>query len=131
MVVRPDEFVEAHAELDIALIAEAEIEEANRILSASFDAPVALFERFPDAVVQVEEACWYVGRAEGAIVSRALGFTLGGATAIFNVATPASTAGADTVPRSPHMPCATASTPARSSPTSSPARADTASKRQP
>ena len=40
---------------------------------------------------------------------------------------PASTAGADTVQHSPHAPYATASTPARSSATSSPARSDTAS----
>ena len=127
MVVRPDGFVDAHAELDIALIADDEIEEANRLLAASFEAPVELFEQFSDAVRQVEEARWYVGRAEGAIVSTALGFTLGGATGIFNVATPSEHRGADTVRRSPHTPCATASTPARSSATSSPARSDTAS----
>src|SRR5262249_54205396 len=35
----------------------------------------------------VEEASWYVGRANGAIVATALGVTLGGATGVFNVAT--------------------------------------------
>ena len=88
MVVRPDGFVEAHAQLDIGLIADDEIDETNRLLSASFEAPVELFEQFSDAVQQMEEACWYVGRAEGAIVSTAVGFTIGGATGIFNVATP-------------------------------------------
>ena len=87
MVVRPDEFVETHTKLDIALIAEDDIQEANRLLSASFEAPIELFEQFSDAALQMEEACWYVGRAEGAILSTALGFTLGGATGIFNVAT--------------------------------------------
>ena len=77
-----------HARLHIGLIADDEIEETNRLLSASFEAPVELFEQFSDAVQQMEEACWYVGRAEGTIVSTAVGFTIGRATGIFNVATP-------------------------------------------
>jgi ribosomal protein S18 acetylase RimI-like enzyme len=93
MVVRPDGFVEADADLDIALIAEDEIEEANRLLSASFEAPVELFERFYNSALQADETRWYVGRAEGAIVSTAVGFTFGGATGIFNVATPSEQRG--------------------------------------
>ena len=93
MVVRPDELVDSHTELEIALIADDEIAEVNGLLAASFEAPVELFEAFSDAVRPVEEACWYVGRADGAIVSTALGFTLGGATGIFNVATPAQNRG--------------------------------------
>jgi predicted GNAT family acetyltransferase len=88
MLVRPDGLVEASAELEIGLIAEDEIDETNMLLAASFEAPIELFDRFSSAVQQVPEARWYVGRADGAIVSTALGFTLGGATGIFDVATP-------------------------------------------
>jgi predicted GNAT family acetyltransferase len=88
MVVRPERFVEARAELEIELIAEDEIDETNGILATSFEAPIELFSQFSSAVQQVEEARWYVGRAEGAIVSTALAFTLDGSTGIFDVATP-------------------------------------------
>ena len=88
MIVRPDELVDAGAEVDIALIADDEIDETNRLLAASFGAPVELFDRFSNGVRKLEETRWYVGRADGAIVSTAVGFTLGAATAIFNVATP-------------------------------------------
>ena len=88
MVVRPERFVEASAELEIRLIADEEIDEANVLLATSFEAPIELFGQFSSAVSQVPEARWYVGWADGAIVSTALGFTLNGATGIFNVATP-------------------------------------------
>ena len=87
MAVRPDGFVGGRAELEIGLITAEEIDETNGLLAVCFDAPVELFGQFSSAVQQVEEARWYVGRAEGAIVSTALGFTIDGATGIFNVAT--------------------------------------------
>jgi ribosomal protein S18 acetylase RimI-like enzyme len=88
MVVRPGSFVEAQADIDIGLIGRAEIDETNRVLAASFEAPIELFSRFSEAVQRVEEACWYVARAEGRIVSTAVGFAGDNATGIFNVATP-------------------------------------------
>lgn len=88
MAVRPDAFVGARADLEIGLITAEEIDETNGLLAASFEAPIELFRRFASAVEQVEEARWYVGRARGAVVSTALGFTVEGATGIFNVATP-------------------------------------------
>jgi predicted GNAT family acetyltransferase len=88
MVVRQDGFVEARAELEIRLIADEEIDEANALLATSFEAPIELFDQFSSAVNHMPEARWYVGRADGTIVSTALGFTLAGATGIFDVATP-------------------------------------------
>ena len=77
MFVRPEEAVEAYADVEIELIAESEIDEVNAILAASFEAPVELFTRFSGAVHKMAETRWYVGRADGAIISTALGFTLG------------------------------------------------------
>ena len=88
MLVWRDGFVPAPAELEIGLIGGDEIEQTNALLAASFEAPFELFAQFSAAVRNVKEARWYVGRAEGAIVSTALGFTLAGSTGIFNVATP-------------------------------------------
>lgn len=88
MVVQPDSFVEARADLEIGLITADEIDVANVILATSFEAPLDLFRQFSDALQQVDEVRWYVGRAGGAMVSTAVGFTLEGATGIFNVATP-------------------------------------------
>jgi ribosomal protein S18 acetylase RimI-like enzyme len=88
MAVRQDGFVEASAELEIGLILDQEIDEANVLLATCFEAPFELFDRFSRVVTQVPEARWYVGRADDAIVSTALGFTLAGATGIFDVATP-------------------------------------------
>ena len=88
MLVRPDGFRGASAELEIGLIVQDEIDETNMLLATSFEAPIELFDRFTDAVQLVQEARWYVGRAHGAIVSTALGLTLDRATGIFNVATP-------------------------------------------
>ncbi len=88
MVVRASELVEARAELDIGLITDDEVEATTEVLATSFDAPIELFERFMEVVRQMEEAHWYVGRAEGAVVSTAVANTFDGATGIFNVATP-------------------------------------------
>jgi ribosomal protein S18 acetylase RimI-like enzyme len=88
MVVRPGELVGARAELDIGLIAEHEVDATTELLAASFEAPIELLGRFMAVVRQMEEARWYVGRFEGAIVSTAVVNTLDGATGIYNVATP-------------------------------------------
>lgn len=88
MVVRPAEFDEARADIDIGPIADGETDEANRLLAACFEAPVELFEAFSEVVQRLEEACWYVGRVDGRIASTAVGLTIDGATGIFNVATP-------------------------------------------
>lgn len=88
MVVRPDSFVEARAEIEIGPIAQGEIDETNRVLAASFEAPVELFSRFSEAVQRVAEARWYVARAEGRVASTAVGFAGDEAVGIFNVATP-------------------------------------------
>ncbi len=88
MVVRPDSFVAVRADIEIGPIAQNEIDETNRLLAASFDAPIELFSRFSEAVQRVQEARWYAARAEGRIVSTAVGFAGDEATGIFNVATP-------------------------------------------
>lgn len=88
MVVRPDSFVEARADVAIGPIAEGEIDEANRVLASSFEAPIELFSTFSEGVQSIAEARWYVARAEGKIVSTAVGFAGDEAVGIFNVATP-------------------------------------------
>lgn len=88
MLVRRDEVVETVADVEIALIAESEIDETNALLAACFEAPVELFARFSGAVLEMPAARWYVGRSGSAIVSTAVGLTLGRATGVFNVATP-------------------------------------------
>jgi N-acetylglutamate synthase len=93
MVVEPGSFVEARADIEIGPIAPDEIDETNGVLAASFEAPIELFSRFSEAVKRVPEACWYVGRAEGRIVSTAVGLVGEAATGIFNVATPSECRG--------------------------------------
>lgn len=88
MVVCPGELSEVDVELEVAPIADEEIGDAVAVLSVSFDAPEELFARFSAALQTIPEATWYVGRVDGMIVSTALGFTIDGATGIFNVATP-------------------------------------------
>jgi ribosomal protein S18 acetylase RimI-like enzyme len=88
MTVRPESFVEARADVEIGPVTLGEVEEANRVLAESFEAPLNLFSRFSDAVQRSAETRWYVARAEGRIVSTAVGFTGDEAVGIFNVATP-------------------------------------------
>jgi hypothetical protein len=88
MVVRPGEFVEARVELEIELVGDEDTEETNKILARCFGAPKELFDRFCGGLSRIENASWYLGRVGGEIVSTALGFTLDGATGVFNVATP-------------------------------------------
>lgn len=88
MVVRSGSFVEARSGVEVGPITRDEVEETNRVLAASFDAPVELFSRFSQAVQRVEEAHWYVARAEGRIVSTGVGLAGHHAIGIFNVATP-------------------------------------------
>lgn len=88
MVVQSDSFVEARADIEIGPIAQDEIDETNRVLAASFEAPIELFSRFSEALQRVQEARWYVARAEGRIVSTAVGLVGDEAIGIFNAATP-------------------------------------------
>lgn len=88
MVVRPGELAEVDVELDIGPIADDEIGAAVAMLAVAFEAPEELFARFSAALGAVQEATWYIGRADGVAVSTALGFTIDGATGVFNVATP-------------------------------------------
>jgi GNAT superfamily N-acetyltransferase len=88
MVMRPGELSEVDVELEVTPIADEEIDEAIAVLSVSFGAPKELFARFSATMRTIPEATWYVGRVDGTTVSTALGFTIDGATGIFNVATP-------------------------------------------
>jgi ribosomal protein S18 acetylase RimI-like enzyme len=88
MVVRPESFVETRADIEIGAIAGGEVDETNRVLASSFGVPIELFSRFSAAVQRVAEARWYVARAEGNVVSTAIGLAAGKAVGIFNVATP-------------------------------------------
>lgn len=88
MVVRPDSFVEVRADIEIGPIARDEIDETNRLLAASFNAPIELFSRFSEGVQHIQEASWYVARADGEVRSTAVGFAGDEATGIFSVATP-------------------------------------------
>jgi N-acetylglutamate synthase len=88
MVVRRDSFVEVQTDVDIGPIAPDEIDETNSVLAASFEAPIELFSRLSEGMPRLPEARWYVARAEGRVVSTALGFAGGEAIGVFNVATP-------------------------------------------
>jgi N-acetylglutamate synthase len=88
MVVRPDSFVEVQADVDIGPISQDEIDETNRVLATSFEAPIELFSRFSAGIQRVAETRWYVARAEGRVVSTAVGFAGDEAIGVFNVATP-------------------------------------------
>jgi len=89
MLVRRDELREPAAEIEVALLTDDDLEVAVDILAASFGVPRALFRTLAAALRVLPEASWYVGRADGAIVSTTLGVTIDDATGIFNVATPA------------------------------------------
>jgi len=88
MTMRPGDLVDARAEVEIERIRDGDIDATNEILGACFGAPKELFDEFCAGLGRIEEASWYVGRAEGEIVSTAVGVTLVGATGVFNVATP-------------------------------------------
>jgi len=88
MVVRAGELADVSAEVEIGLIAEDEIDAANEILASAFDAPLEVMQAFMASARHVEGSRWYVGRAEGTVVSTAVGYTVGKATGIANVATP-------------------------------------------
>jgi ribosomal protein S18 acetylase RimI-like enzyme len=88
MVVRPGELKAVDVELEIGTIADEEIGEAVTVLSVAFGAPEELLARFTADLMTMPEVTWYVGRVDASIVSTALGFSVDGATGIFNVATP-------------------------------------------
>jgi predicted GNAT family acetyltransferase len=88
MVLELGDFVAPGVEIDIGLVRDGDVDATNQLLSISFEAPKELFDTLCGVLRSVKEASWYVGRAEGAIVSTAVGVTVGGATGVFNVATP-------------------------------------------
>ena len=88
MVMRPGELVAPSVEIDVGLVRDMDVDATNALLGISFDAPKELFEELWAGVRNIKEASWYLGRVEGVIVSTAVGVTLDGATAVFNVATP-------------------------------------------
>ncbi|HEX3806681.1 MAG TPA: GNAT family N-acetyltransferase [Gaiellaceae bacterium] len=88
MVLRPGELVEPAVELEIARVAPDDVDEANAVLAEAFGAPKEFFDVFCGVLAALPHAAWYVGRRDDAIVSTAVGFTVGNATGIYNVATP-------------------------------------------
>jgi ribosomal protein S18 acetylase RimI-like enzyme len=88
MVMRPGDLVEPTVEIEIELVRDVDVDPTNAILGTCFGAPKELFDELASGLRRIVEASWYVGRAEGAIVSTAVGVTLDGATGVFNVATP-------------------------------------------
>jgi predicted GNAT family acetyltransferase len=88
MVMLPEDLVEAHADIEIALVGDADVEEANMVLVRSFGGPPDVFDQMARAAGRAEEMSWYVARSGGAIVSTGLGFTMDGVTGVFDVATP-------------------------------------------
>jgi ribosomal protein S18 acetylase RimI-like enzyme len=87
MVVAPADLVEPDVEIEIGLVDAGDVTATNELLATAFEAPRELFDEFAGPIRRVEQASWYVGRAEGTIVSTATGVTLDGATGVFNVAT--------------------------------------------
>jgi ribosomal protein S18 acetylase RimI-like enzyme len=88
MILRPGELVDVAVAVDIDVIEQAEIPEAAGLLAAAFETAEDLFERFAETLLAAPATTWYVGRVDGELVSTSLGFTIDGATGIFNVATP-------------------------------------------
>jgi ribosomal protein S18 acetylase RimI-like enzyme len=88
MTMRPGDLADARAEVEIELVRDEDVDAINELLGACFGAPKELFDELGAGLARLEEASWYVGRAEGEIVSTAVGVTLDGATGVFNVATP-------------------------------------------
>jgi predicted GNAT family acetyltransferase len=88
LVLRPSELVDPPAGVDVDLAAADEVDATNALLAACFGEPQELFDRLGAAVDRTGAASRYVARADGAVVSTAVGMTLAGATGVFNVATP-------------------------------------------
>jgi ribosomal protein S18 acetylase RimI-like enzyme len=88
MVMLPGELVEAHADIEIGLVGDDDVEEANTVLVRSFGGPRDVFDQLGRAVRRTEEMSWYLARSGGEIVSTGLGFTVDGVTGVFDVATP-------------------------------------------
>ena len=88
MVMRPEDLVEADADIEIGLVGDEDVEEANTVLVRSFGGPRDVFEQLGRAAGRVQEMSWYLARRGRAIVSTGLGFTVAGVTGVFDVATP-------------------------------------------
>ncbi len=87
MVVLPGELHDADANVTIAPIRDEEVDATIELLALTFELAKEPLSRVCFALRATSEATWYVGRVDGHIVSTALGFTTGGVTGIFNVAT--------------------------------------------
>jgi ribosomal protein S18 acetylase RimI-like enzyme len=87
MLMRPGQLVELDSDLDIQLVSADDADATNRVLAVSFGAPKELFDVFNEALAMMDSASLYVGRAEGEIVTTAVGFTADGGTGVFNVGT--------------------------------------------
>jgi GNAT superfamily N-acetyltransferase len=88
MAMLPGDLVEAHADIEIGLVGDDDVEEVNTVLVRSFGGPRDVFDQLGRAARRVEEMSWYLARSGGAIVSTGLGFTVAGVTGVFDVATP-------------------------------------------
>jgi Acetyltransferase (GNAT) family len=93
MVVRPGELAILDSAATVDLISVDEVGAAVEILAAAFAAPVELFDWFCRVIWSLDGASWYVARVGGEVVSTGVGYTLGPATGVFNVATPSEQRG--------------------------------------
>jgi N-acetylglutamate synthase len=88
MVMLPDDLVEAHADIEIELVGDDDVEETNALLVRSFGGPPDVFDQLGRAARRAEEMTWYLARSDGVIVSTGQGSTVDGVTGVFDVATP-------------------------------------------
>jgi ribosomal protein S18 acetylase RimI-like enzyme len=88
MVMVPEDLVHAHADIEIGLVGDDDVEETNALLVRSFEGPRDVFDRIGRVARRAEEMTWYLARSKGMIVSTGLGFTVDGVTGVFDVATP-------------------------------------------
>lgn len=87
MVMRSGDLAEPAVDIQIELVGDGDVDAVNELLVACFGVPKEMLDELGGGVRRLEGACWYVGRADGAIVSSAVGLTVDGATGVFNVAT--------------------------------------------
>jgi ribosomal protein S18 acetylase RimI-like enzyme len=87
LVARPGEVRGTDDTIDITSIAPDEVDAALDVLADAFEEPREVFARIGDAVLAAAGARWYVARADGTVVSTAVGVTAAATVGIFNVAT--------------------------------------------
>jgi GNAT superfamily N-acetyltransferase len=88
MLVRADELVSPACDLEIEGVSEADFDQVIAVLVDAFGHPREIFEFLHRLIWPLPGIAWYLGRADGAIVSTALGALTDDAVGIFNVATP-------------------------------------------